>query len=66
MPTTKNEAQTIISLVTEYLPRNKAAELLHRLNEEVGKKTDNESVQTTMQMLNDLLNHEANDFTNNF
>ncbi len=56
MPTTLTEAQTIVKLITEYLPKEQAAELADRLNEEVGKTTDNESVQITMQMLSDLLN----------
>jgi len=55
MPTTQNEAQVIVNIVTEYLPLKTAAELVGRLNEEVGKTTDNDSVKVTMQMLYDLL-----------
>lgn len=58
MPTTVDEATRITQLVLEYLSADKAAELSRRLDEEIGKQTDNESLQITLQMLRQLLNNE--------
>lgn len=58
MPTTLNEAQIIVKIIREYLDAKSAAELSHRLNEEVGKTTENDSVKVTMQMLEDLFQEQ--------
>ena len=51
MPTTPHEAQRIAALIQEYLGPRVAEELTKRLHREVGRKTSNESLQISLEML---------------
>jgi hypothetical protein len=42
MPTAKEEASHIVSIIQSYLPQEKLTELLIKLDEEIGKKSENE------------------------
>jgi hypothetical protein len=54
MPTSNQEAQSIVEIVDEYLEQDKARELMARLNENVGATTDNSSLKISLQMLDAL------------
>ena len=54
MPTSTNEALEIVEIVGEYLDDSDAKELMARLHEEVGEKTENDSLKVSLQMLNKL------------
>ena len=54
MPTTKDEAQNIMSISQEYLTTEQMVELYTRLNNEVGKKTDNDSLKQSLAMMEQL------------
>lgn len=51
MPTTRDEAAKIVSISQEYLPLEKMRELFVRLDEEVGKHTDNDSLKQSLRMM---------------
>lgn len=51
MPTTNNEASVISNIILDFLPANKAEELVKRLLNEVGYKTDNYSLRGSIFML---------------
>ena len=59
MPTTNQEAADIIGIVNEYLSPEAAAELVSRLDEEVGKETENDSLKVTLGMLKTLYEPEV-------
>jgi hypothetical protein len=54
MPTTHEEAQTIVEAAQVYLPPDKLFRLFDRLNVLVGQSTLNDSVKQTMHMLRNL------------
>lgn len=54
MPTSAEEAQNIVSIMNDYLPFDKATEITKRLDQEVGSKTDNNSLKVSLQMLRAL------------
>jgi hypothetical protein len=51
MPTTQNEAESIMTIATGYVPVEKRYELFKRLHEQVGMKTDNSSLAISLKML---------------
>jgi hypothetical protein len=55
MPTTQEEAATILKISHEYFPAEKLKELFTRLDEEVGKKTENDSLKKSLQMMRMLV-----------
>lgn len=55
MPTTQDEASRIVSITQEYLPIEKMQELYTRLNVEIGKKTDNDSLKQSLAMMDQLV-----------
>ena len=59
MPTTNQEAADIVGIVNEYLSPEAAAELVSRLDDEVGKETENDSLKVTLGMLKTLYEPEA-------
>ena len=54
MPTSREEADKIYSIVNEYLEPDVSRELTKRLDEEVGKESDNESLRVSLSMLRAL------------
>lgn len=54
MPTTPQEAFTIIDVINKYVPFKTAKKLMAELNDKVGKHSENRSVKMTLQMLADL------------
>ena len=54
MPTSKSEARKIQEIVNDFLTTDEARELTTRLDEEVGKKTDNDSLKVSLSMLRRL------------
>jgi len=54
MPTSREEADKICSILNEYLETGVSRELTKRLDEEVGKKSDNESLKISLAMLRSL------------
>lgn len=55
MPTTVTEAQKIAHICTQYIEGDKLRELLIRLDEEVGKHTDNDSLKVSLAMLRGMV-----------
>ena len=58
MPTTQEEAAKIIEISQEFMSFDKLAELYKRLDEEVGKKSDNDSLKTSLQMMRAFMEHK--------
>ena len=54
MPTSREEADKIYSIVNEYLGPDMSRELTKRLDEEVGKESDNDSLRISLAMLRAL------------
>ena len=54
MPTSREEADKIYSIVNEYLELDVSRELTKRLDEEVGKESNNESLRVSLSMLRAL------------
>ena len=54
MPTSREEADKIYSIVNEYLGPKISTELTRRLDEEVGQKSENESLRISLSMLRNL------------
>jgi hypothetical protein len=55
MPTSNSEAGTIVKIVKDYLSIEQMTELFTKLDEEVGQKTDNMSLKTSLAMLRTLV-----------
>ena len=55
MPTSNTEAAKIVQISQEYIPMDKMKELFIRLDEEVGKHTDNDSLKTSLAMMRSLV-----------
>ena len=51
MPTSQQEAERIIQIIGEYIDYDTAAEIMHKLYNEVGRYTDNESLAVSLEML---------------
>ena len=54
MPTSKAEANTIMEIMDDFLSPEQAKEITKRLEEEVGKETDNDSLKVSLKMLKSL------------
>ena len=54
MPTSRVEADKIYSIINEYLGPKISTELTRRLDEEVGQKSENESLRISLSMLRNL------------
>ena len=54
MPTSNDEAKNIVSIMNEYLTTQDAQRITRRLDEEVGQKSDNDSLKISLQMLRAL------------
>ncbi len=54
MPTSREEADKIYSIINEYLGPKISTELTRRLDEEVGQKSENESLRISLSMLRNL------------
>ena len=51
MPTSDSEAKKIKGIIDEFLTSEQAREITKRLDEEVGKNTDNDSLKVSLEML---------------
>ena len=54
MPTSQQEAFSIVEILDEYLDEGQARELTARLEQEIGQKTDNDSLKVSLEMLKAL------------
>lgn len=54
MPTSNDEARNIVRIMNEYLTPQDAQNITRRLDEEVGQKSDNDSLKVSLQMLRAL------------
>ena len=54
MPTSNEEARRIQEIINDYLTVDQAREITVRLDEEVGQKTNNDSLKVSLQMLRAL------------
>ena len=54
MPTSQQEAFSIVEILDEYLDENQARELTARLEQEIGQKTENDSLKVSLEMLKAL------------
>tara|TARA_B100000029_G_scaffold216030_1_gene213869 strand:- start:20 stop:508 length:489 start_codon:yes stop_codon:yes gene_type:complete len=54
MPTSQQEAFSIVEILDEYLDEDQARELTARLEQEIGQKTDNDSLKVSLEMLKAL------------
>lgn len=60
MPTTQDEASRIVSITQEYMPLEDMVELYTRLNSEIGKRTDNDSLKQSLDMMERLVVYANN------
>ena len=56
MPTTRDEAEKIFTIINEYVGPKIAQELTARLDSEVGRVSDNDSLKESLTMLASLYN----------
>ncbi len=54
MPTSNTEALNIVEILDEYLDEEQARELTARLEQEIGRKTENDSLKVSLEMLKAL------------
>jgi len=54
MPTSNDEARNIVRIMNDYLTPQDAQNITRRLDEEVGQKSDNDSLKVSLQMLRAL------------
>ena len=54
MPTSEEEAVKIYGIINDFLTEDQAKEVTARLDDEVGSKTDNESLKVSLSMLRNL------------
>ncbi len=59
MPTTQEEAAMIVGISQKYLPLERLKMLLIELDEQVGKKSENDSVQQSFAMFRELVEHAS-------
>ena len=60
MPTSQQEAFSIVEILDEYLDESQARELTARLEQEIGQKTDNDSLKVSLEMLKALYSKKPN------
>ena len=60
MPTSREEAHSIVEILDEYLDETQARELTARLEQEIGRKTDNDSLKVSLEMLKALYSRRPN------
>ena len=60
MPTSQQEAFSIVEILDEYLDEGQARELTARLEQEIGQKTDNDSLKVSLEMLKALYSKKPN------
>jgi len=60
VPVTKAETDDILRIAREFVPPAVLRRLLHRLYDEVGSRTPNESLRRSLQMLRDAAGFEPN------
>ena len=58
MPTSINEAKKIQEIMNDYLTLEQAKEITTRLDEEVGRETENDSLKVSLHMLRALYSNE--------
>ena len=58
MPTSQQEAFSIVEILDEYLDEGQARELTARLEQEIGQKTDNDSLKVSLEMLKALYSNK--------
>ena len=58
MPTSKGEATRIYEIINDFLTLEEARAVTTRLDEEVGQKTDNDSLKVSLAMLRQLYEGE--------
>jgi hypothetical protein len=54
MPTSSEEAKNMVSIMNDFLSPEDAKTITRRLDEEVGKKSDNDSLKVSLGMLRAL------------
>tara|TARA_R110002020_G_scaffold212028_3_gene418422 strand:- start:1190 stop:1366 length:177 start_codon:yes stop_codon:yes gene_type:complete len=54
MPTSNDEARNIVGIMNEFLSPEDAKTITQRLDDEVGKKSDNDSLKVSLKMLRAL------------
>lgn len=54
MPTSTQEANSIVEILDEFLDSDQARELTARLEQEIGQKTENDSLKVSLEMLKAL------------
>ena len=54
MPTSNEEARQIVEIINDYVSQEEAEELTARLEQEIGRGTDNESLRVSLEMLKAL------------
>ena len=54
MPTSNEEAKQIVDIINDYVTQEDAEELTARLEQEIGRGTDNESLRISLEMLKAL------------
>ena len=54
MPTSNDEARSIVRIMNEYLTPQDAKNITRRLDEEVGQKSGNDSLKISLEMLRSL------------
>lgn len=55
MPTTNNEAENILKISKEYILPEEMKKLFIKLDEEVGKTTDNDSLKKSLSMMREMV-----------
>lgn len=55
MPTVQDESSRIVSIVQTYIPQEKVTELLIKLDEEIGKKSENENTKQFLATLRGIV-----------
>ncbi len=55
MPTSNNEAESIVRISQEYIPLEKMKTLFIRLDEEVGELSTNDSLKVSLKMMRSLV-----------
>ena len=60
MPTSNEEARQIVEIINDYVSQEDAEALTARLQQEIGKETDNESLRVSLEMLKALYASPSN------
>jgi len=59
MPTSRSEAKKIYAIMNDFLSLSDAVEITLRLDEEVGQKSENDSLKISLKMLRNLYSQEG-------